>query len=73
MITETGGELGITEDGKAVWVAKKPQTYCRWHGKRIRGWFGSCPMCDDCITEFRGACPPPEFVEEEPLDGKEES
>lgn len=65
MLNATGGEGGITENADWVWVAKKPQTYCRQHGKRIRGWFGSCPMCDDCIAIFMAACPPPEFVEGE--------
>jgi len=62
MLNPTGGELGITEAGEAVWVAKKPQTYCRQHGKRIRGWLNGWGLCDDCLVALN-AIPPPVFEE----------
>ncbi len=36
-----------------TWVAKKPPTYCRVHGKRIRGFLNGDGMCDDCVDNFR--------------------
>jgi hypothetical protein len=40
------------------WVAKKPQVYCRPHGRRVvgflMGWGGLCKVCEGELKDALG-------------------